>query len=135
MRSVTELESEQIPKILELYLQISQYPILGSRIRERMRQELFARVVISPDQFEDEAKHKAVGSQIREGLSDPFGQEATEIWEQRTSHIRDHLTDFYFAYNLRHSLFEDIVREVVAEKPPNNDVALPFNPELAPPKV
>jgi len=132
VRSSMELEAEQIPKVLELYLQISQYPILGSRIRDRMREELFARGVISPDQFEEETKEKAISSQIREGLSDPFGQEAAEVWAQRINHIRDHLTDFYFAYNLRHSLFEDIVREVVAEKPPNNDVTLPFNPELAP---
>lgn len=40
---------EQIPKVLELYLQISQHPILGHRIRERMRQELFARGVITSD--------------------------------------------------------------------------------------
>jgi len=127
-----KLESEQIPRVLELYLQISQYPILGRRIRERMREELFARGVISPDQFEEEAKEKAISSQLREGLSDPFGQEAAEVWEQRIQHIRDHLTDFYFAYNLRHSLFEDIVREVLAERPPNDGVTLPFNPELAP---
>ena len=36
---------ERIPKVLELYLQISQYPILGRLIRERMRREREGRVV------------------------------------------------------------------------------------------
>jgi hypothetical protein len=123
---------ERIPKVLELYLQISQYPILGRRIRERMRQELFARGVITPEQFEQEVEDKAVLSQQREGLSDPFGQESGELWQDRLVQIRDHLTDFYFAYNLPHVLFEEIVRDVLAERAPGREVILPFNPELAP---
>jgi hypothetical protein len=123
---------ERIPKVLELYLQISQYPILGRRIRERMRQELFARGVITPEQFEQEVEDKAVLSQQREGLSDPFGQESGEVWRERLVQIRDYLTDFYFAYNLPHALFEEIVRDVLAERAPGWEVTLPFNPELAP---
>ena len=90
---------ERIPKVLELYLQISQYPILGRRIRTRMRQELFARGIITPGQFEQEVKEKAVLSQQREGLADPFVQETAEVWQERLVQIRDHMTDFYFAYN------------------------------------
>jgi len=132
LRHVSELNSEEIPRVLELYLQISQYPILGRRIRERMREELFARGIISPTQFEEETKEKAISSQVREGLANPFGQEAADVWEQRVQQIRDYLTDFYFAYNLRHSLFEQIVHEVLSERPPSRGVTLPFNPELAP---
>jgi len=122
----------QIPKVLELYLQISQYPILGRRIREHMRQELFARGVITAEQFEREVKEKAVLSQRREGLADPFAQETTEVWQERLAQIQDYLTDFYFAYNLPHALFEEIVRAVLAERAPGQEVTLPFNPELAP---
>jgi len=123
---------EQIPRVLELYVQISQYPILGYRIREWMRQELFTRGVITEEQFEREVIDKAVLSQHREGLSDPFGQESEEVWQERLSQIRDYLTDFYFAYNLPHSLFEDIVRASLAERKPGRETFLPFNPELAP---
>ncbi|MDY6878066.1 MAG: PEP/pyruvate-binding domain-containing protein [Chloroflexota bacterium] len=123
---------EQIPKVLELYLQISQYPILGHLIRERMRQELFTRGIITPEQFEQEVKEKAVLSQQREGIADPFAQETAEVWQRRLVQIRDHMTDFYFAYNLPHTLFEEIVRAVLAKRAPGQEVTLPFNPELAP---
>jgi len=122
----------RIPKVLELYLQISQYPILGHSIRDRMREELFARGVITPERFEQEVEEKAILSQQREGLADPFGQESAEVWEERLSQIRDHLTDFYFAYNLPHALFEEIMRDLLAERALDEEIALPFNPELAP---
>ena len=46
--------------------------------------------------------------------------------------IRDHLTDFYFAYNLPHEDFEGLVRQTLAERLPAEDVVLTFHPELAP---
>lgn len=128
-------QPEQIPQVLELYLQISQYPILARRIRARMRAELFGRGVISPEQFEEEVEEKAVMSQRREGLADPFAQETSAVWKQRLEQIRDHLTDFYFAYNLPHALFDKIVRAVLAERAPEPRVSLPFNPELAPQSI
>lgn len=121
-----------IPKILEIYLKISQYPILGHRIRAQMREEIFARGVITREQFEQEVKQKAIISQKREGLSDPFSQEPVQIWQERISQIRDHMTDFYFAYNLPHTLFEEIVHKVLSERVPDQEVTLSFNPELAP---
>ena len=126
---------ERIPRTLELYLQISQYPILAQSIRDRMREELFARGVISRTQFEREVREKAVLSQQREGLSDPLAEETAKVWGERLSLVRDHLTDFYFAYNLSYSLFEVIVRTVLAERAPGQEVSLPFNPELAPSNV
>ncbi|MGD2177069.1 MAG: PEP/pyruvate-binding domain-containing protein [Anaerolineae bacterium] len=128
-------QPEQIPQVLELYLQISQYPILGRRIRARMRQELFTRGVITREMFENEVKEKAVISQEREGLKDPFAQESIDVWQERLEQIRDHLTDFYFAYNLPHVLFEEIVQEVLADRAPGPAVSLSFNPELAPQSI
>jgi len=128
-------QPDQIPQVLELYLQISQYPILGRRIRTRMREELFARGVISSEQFEEEVKEKAVMSQRREGLRDPFAEESPDVWGRRLEQIRDHLTDFYFAYNLPHELFERVVREVLADRTPESRIALSFNPELAPQNI
>jgi hypothetical protein len=120
------------PKVLTLYLELSQYPILAPRIRQLMRELLFERGVISEQAFEAEANQKAVQSQRREGLFEPHGQEPTETWALRLSIIRDNLTDFYFAYNLPHDEFARIVRDVLAERVPPQDVVLTFHPELAP---
>lgn len=122
-----------------LYLQLSQYPILARRIRERMREELYRRGVINAQQLELEARNKAVLSQHREGLTDPYAQEDAQAWELRLQQIRDHLTDFYFAINLPLELFHRIVEALLAERSgqegkagPWDEVALTFNPELAP---
>jgi len=129
----TSIDPHEMPKVLALYLKITQYPILARRIREQMRQEIFSRGIISLQVFEEEVREKAVLSQKREGLYDPLVQESPEIWEGRVSWIREHLTDFYFAYNLPHELFEDIVQEIIAERAPQPEgVILPFNPEIAP---
>jgi hypothetical protein len=125
-----DLETQ--PKVLQLYLELTQYPILASTIRQRMRRELFDRGVISPSDFEREVTSKAILSQRREGLTDPFAQESEAVWQQRLAHIRDNLTDFYFAHNLPHSLFAELVREVLAKRIPRDDVFLTFNAELAP---
>ena len=125
-------DPQSVPKVLEIYLELSQYPILAPTIRERMRRELFARGIISPGDLEREVKHKAMLSQEREGLRDPVSQESADLWQKRVAHFRDSLTDFYFAHNLPHSLFETLVREVLAKRVPVDDVFLTFNPELAP---
>jgi hypothetical protein len=125
-------EHDALPKVLELYLEISQYPTLASAIRERMRGELYARGIISPGDLEQEVKHKSILSQKREGLTDPYGQESADLWQRRMAHFRDSLTDFYFAHNLPHTLFEHIVRDVLARRVPDDDFFLSFNPELAP---
>jgi len=130
---LTSIDPHKMPKVLALYLKITQYPILARRIRERMRQEIFSRGIISRRVFIDEVREKAILSQKREGLFDSFAQESPEVWEERLRQIRDHLTDFYFAYNLPHELFEDIVQDIMAERHLEpEDVILPFNPELAP---
>jgi hypothetical protein len=126
------VDSGGFPKVLTLYLAISQYPILGPQIRERMRQELFQKGVILPEDFETEAREKAVQSQIREGLGDSLGQEPVDSWQQRLGIIRDNLTDFYFAYNLPFERFEEILKEVLAGRVPTEDVVLTIHPELAP---
>lgn len=123
--------SSSFPKVLTLYLELSQYPILAPRMRQLMREKLFERSVINPQDFEAEVREKARQSQRREGV-DSIGDEPHQDLEQRLTIIRDNLTDFYFAYNLPHSLFEEIVREVLADRMPSQDVVLTFHPELAP---
>jgi hypothetical protein len=125
----------RVPEILEIYLTLAQYPILADRIRARMREELFARAVVKSEDLEREVREKAMLSQKREGLTDPFSQEPSEIWQRRLRVIRDNLTDFYFAHNLPHDLFEQIVHAAVTEGAPYQEVLLTFNPELAPQDV
>lgn len=122
----------QIPKAYEIYLKLSQYPILADRIRERMRQEIFQRGVISSEKFEQEVKEKAILSQQREGVVDPYGKESAEVWERRKKLVRDYLTDFYFGYNLPDRLLDEIIREELRLQGPEPPLALNFNPELAP---
>jgi hypothetical protein len=98
-----------------------------------MRRELFARGIISSQSFEAEARDKAIRSQALEGLHDPFSEEPTDIWEVRLMRVREHLTDFYFAYNLPYDLFEKLVRDALAERGAGSDgFQVSFNPELAP---
>ncbi len=127
-----ELNDQFMPKVLQLYLEISQYPILSRTIRVEMRREIFARGVIAEDDFEKEVYQKALQSQRREGLQNPFVEESPREWNARVNTIRDHLTDFYFAYNLPHQLFEGIVEEIITARAPDREVRLSFNPEIAP---
>ncbi|MDW8067540.1 MAG: PEP/pyruvate-binding domain-containing protein [Anaerolineae bacterium] len=120
------------PKVLAIYLALSEYPILARQIRERMRQEMFARGIITPEQFEAEVQAKAIRTQQAEGLTDPLLQESAEEWEERVRLIRDSLTDFYFALNLPYTLFEEIVRSALRPRRPEEEIVLTFNPELAP---
>ncbi len=117
--------------ILDIYLTIRQYPILRTRIRARMRNELFERGIVTPEVFEADVREKAVQSQAREGLHNPYAEEALEVWEKRLERIRDAQTDFYFAYNLLYEDFERIVKEILAERGETPDL-ITFNPEMAP---
>jgi hypothetical protein len=120
-------------RTLSIFLSLAQYPILSSQIRARMRREMFRRGVIKSQTFETEAREKAIRSQALEGLHDPFSEEPADIWELRLTRVREHLTDFYFAYNLPYELFEEIVKDALAERGAGiEDFQMSFNPELAP---
>ena len=98
-----------------------------------MRRELFKRGVITTQAFETEVRKKSIQSQAKEGLHNPFMEEPVDIWEIRLRRVREHLTDFYFAYNLPYDLFEQTVREVLAERGADEqEMLVSFNPELAP---
>lgn len=118
---------------IDIYIKLAQFPILASRIRERMREELFRRGVVSQDDFEAEVKQKAIESQRREGTHDPFIPEPPAIWLERKARIRDFQTDFYFGHNLPTTLFEAIIQDVLKDQPaPPGSTELSFNPEVAP---
>lgn len=118
---------------IDIYIKLAQYPILCDMIRVRMREELFRRGIISQEDFEKEVKNKAMESQRREGLQDPYSQEEANIWNKRKERVRDFQTDAYFANNLGSAVLDGIVEEVLHSQPsPTDSVQLTFNPEIAP---
>ena len=120
-------------RLLNLYLALGQYPILSGRIRARMRRELFDRGIITPQNFEAQARDTAIQSQHREGLTDPFGAEPSDLWELRLSRVREQLTDLIFSQNLSFRVFEELAKEVLGERGVKvEEMLLSMSPELAP---
>jgi hypothetical protein len=125
---------EQLHEVYGIHIRLAQYPILAPRIRELMRRALFAGGILTPAALEAEVRQKAIASQAREGLADPFGQESATVWNHRMSVIRDQLTDFYFAYNFPPERLDEVIHQGLAESATTDQqpALLDFNPELAP---
>ena len=118
---------------LDIYIKLAQYPIAADRIREKMRLELFKRGVISEEALENEVERKAIESQEREGIFDPFSKESAAVYQIRKNRIRNYLTDFYFGYNLPAELFDQLILDSLRGQTQDATPAeLTFNPELAP---
>ncbi len=121
-------------KELRLVLELDRYPILCDEIRDRMRDEMFRRGVVRPENFEADVRLKAKASQRREGMDPAEGNEVAEIWEKRLRRVRATLTDFYFVHNLPYAAFRSIVLGVLGTG--DQDKLLPaFNAEMAPLEV
>ena len=120
--------------ISDIYLLIAQYPILASRIRSQMRQELFRRGIITPERFEQEVHEKAVLSQQREGILALLQNEEPSQWDLRFHRVQRTLTDFYFAYNLPLAILHNIIDGLLEDRHNGDspELRLRFNPELAP---
>ncbi|MCB8985375.1 MAG: PEP/pyruvate-binding domain-containing protein [Ardenticatenaceae bacterium] len=118
---------------IDIYIKLAQYPILCDKIRVMMRQELFRRGIIDQTEFEQLVRTRAIESQRREGLHDPYGQEESSIWQRRKDRVRDFLTDAYFANNLGSGLLTQLIEAALMDQPaPTRSVELTFNPEIAP---
>lgn len=127
------LNSNSTDRLLSIYLALGQYPILSSRIRAKMRRELFDRGVIQPQVFENRVREMAILAQEREGIQDPYNEEASEIWDLRMQRTRDQLTDLLFSHQLTFEDFEAVTTEVLSERGINQTEQLfLINPELAP---
>ncbi len=118
---------------IDIYIRLAQYPVLADKIRARMRQELFQRSIIDETTFERLVREKAIESQRRERMTDPFGQEDTQVWQRRKARIRDYQTDAFFADTLGSVSLELIIQEVLKSQPsPSVSTELTFNPEISP---
>ncbi len=120
-------------RYLSITLALAQYPILSSRIRERMRQFLFTNGIIQHQVFESQVREAALHSQEREGLNQPYEDEPNEMWELRIQRIRDQLTDLRFSHFFNFEAFEKLVNEVMSERGLQiENLMMAMNPELAP---
>lgn len=127
------LPLRSVTPTIDIYVKLAQFPILSDAIRKRMRAELFQRGIITKEAFEREVREKAIESQHREGLRDPFYQEDANIWQERKERIRDYQTDSYFANNFGTARLNQIISEVLeAQAKVSMTTALTFNPEIAP---
>lgn len=120
---------------IDIYVKLAQYPILCDRIRLQMREELFARGIISQQDFEKEVKQIATESQRREGLNNPTSQEDEVTWQKRLDAVRELHTDMYFANNLGSGLLEQLIDKILNNREfdsGNENTDLTFNPEIAP---
>ncbi len=89
-------------------------------------------MMITQQAFEAEAREKPSTRRPWKGCTIHSAEEPADIWELRLARVRDHLTDFYFAYNLPYDLFE---RSSATHWPSGRsaeDLQISFNPELAP---
>ncbi|MHB8134758.1 MAG: PEP/pyruvate-binding domain-containing protein [Anaerolineaceae bacterium] len=122
--------------LLSIYLALGQYPILSNRIRTSMRRLLFDRGIIQPQAFENRVREMAILSQEREGLRDPYNEEAAEIWDLRMQRTRDQLTDLLFSRQFAYEDFEILTNEVLSERGVDQqEHLLSVNPELAPQEI
>ena len=120
-------------RYLNIVLALALYPILSTHIRAHMREELFERGIILPQELEAEAHRTAIQTQRREGLANPTSEEPTDVWNTRLTRVRDHLTDLYFSHHLPFEEFERIANEVLEQRGVKiSDVMLSINPELSP---
>ncbi len=127
------LPLRSVTPAIDIYIKLAQFPILSDTIRKKMRRELFRRGIITKEAFEKEVKEKAIESQHREGLRDPFFEEDANIWQERKERIRDYQTDSYFANNLGTVLLNQIISDVMeTQAKVSTTTALTFNPEIAP---
>ena len=120
-------------RYLSIHLALIQYPVLSSRIRARMRRELIDQGILTQQAFETKVREMAIRSQKMEGLHNPYGEEAAEIWELRLSRIREQFTDLTYAEHFSFTHFQRLVNEILRESGITaQELISSLNPELAP---
>lgn len=119
--------------LLNVYLALSQYPILSSRIRAQMRKVMYQRGIASPQEFETRVRDMAIKSQIREGIDSQNSDEPEDLWELRLYRTRDMMTDLIFSRHFSFEEFDDVLTEVLTARGVHPETGmLALNPELAP---
>lgn len=111
--------------LFQIHITLTQYPILSDQILAVMCERLVQDGFITYSEFEDHVREAAVLSQKREGLQNPFVQEAQHIWEKRLSRTRTSMIESSFARHYSLSVFDEIVNKILQDKydrPPNSNM-------------
>lgn len=114
-----------------IYLALAQYPVLQTHIRALMREELFSRGIMEPGDFKNQVREQSIESQLREGLTDPYGEEPTDVWRTRMNRVQAYLTDLHFSNNFPFELFEEVARKALEERGAIESELLHLNAEIA----
>ncbi len=100
---------------------LAEYPILQDRIIEAMINQLVQDQVFSLSEIQVLIREKALRSQTREGLSNPFIQEGPAGWENRLSRVRAHLVVDQYASQYPFEKFSELVTTIVENRPVEKD--------------
>ena len=100
---------------------LAEYPILQDRIIEAMLNQLVRDQVFSLSEIQVLIREKALRSQTREGLSNPFIQEGPAGWENRLSRVRAHLVIDQYASQYPFEKFSELVTAIVENRPVEKD--------------
>lgn len=102
--------------LLTIQSTLGQYPILSDKIVAEMYNRLIRDGYISFNSFEERVRDFALLSQKREGLQNPFAQEAQNVWEKRLERVHHTQVLQEFAHRYTLDTFREIVDNVVQNK-------------------
>ncbi len=95
---------------------LAEYPILQDRIIEAMLNRLVHDQVFNLSEIQVLIREKAIRSQTREGLNNPFIQEGPAGWENRLSRVRANLIVEQYATQYSFDEFEETVDTIVQNR-------------------
>lgn len=99
-----------------IQIALSDYPILQDRIIEEMLKQLIRDQIFTLAEIDAKVREKALLSQAREGLSNPFVQEGPTDWENRLSRVRSSLIIQEYANRYPVETFNETVDKIVENR-------------------
>ena len=101
--------------LLSIQTTLAQYPILTDKIENEMYNRLVLDGYISVSSFTEKIRDFALLTQKREGLQNPFAQEAPLVWEKRLDRVQSMMIEQEFAQRYPLDVFNRIVDSVVKD--------------------
>ena len=101
--------------LLTIQSTLSQYPILSEKIENEMYNRLVLDGYISVSSFTEKIRDFALLTQKREGLQNPFAQEAPLVWEKRLDRVQSMMVQQEFAQRYPLSVFNTILDNVLKD--------------------
>ena len=99
--------------LLTIQTTLSQYPILSEKIENEMFNRLVTDGYVSVASFTEKIRDFALLTQKREGLKNPFSQEAPLVWEKRLERVKSMMVQQEFAHRYPIAVFNTILDGVI----------------------